>query len=188
MMDDADASGCRIPIGVVLAIMLVLALMGGLFYDFLSGQFGLIPRSPTGPDGPGEQNRPALNAPIPAISDRYFASGSVHALVHGYFEFDISPSLDEDNSYVKDGFAWIGYGKTSPTVLVSLNEPENSVAVSDGHRTALGVDSQCVFNVRVTDGEISGSVKCEHAQALLDGEVVGTESIVIDRFSATTAH
>lgn len=179
-------------IGAFLALFSIAAfvLAGGAGFDlsaWMNGQAPRqIPQAQQGQNGPGNGVGGGQLSDVPIISDRLFSTGSVQSTVSGDLTFDVDLSLDTDKSYVADDLAWIAYEDGGlVTVLVSLHEPENSVAISDGQHTALGVDTQCVFNVTVTPALVSGHVSCPKAQALDGAKQVGTTSIELD-FSAGT--
>ncbi len=141
-------------------------------------------------DGTGAQSSraplptvlPTISQPMPPVSDRYFGSGSAHGVAKGDLTIDLTLPIDKDKAYVKDGLAWIAFDYPGETqaILVSLDEPENSVAISRGADTALGVDDQCDFQLTVTAAEVSGTITCPEADVIRNGQKVGIVSIDVD--------
>jgi hypothetical protein len=157
---------------------LVLALLCGLTIAvmFLARPSGIGPLVPQ--SGGGTSTRPTPGG-IPVVSNRHFASGSAHGVAVGAVSLDLSLPTDRDKAYAQDGLAWIAFGEPGDTdaILVSLDEPENSVAISRGGETALGVGGQCQFNITVTGDQVSGTITCVEADALRGGTKVGHVSI-----------
>jgi hypothetical protein len=157
---------------------LVLALLGGLTLAVLyltssSGRGPLVPQN-----GGATRERPTPGG-IPVVSNRHFESGSAHGVAVGDLGFDLSLPIDRDKAYAQDGLAWIAFGAPGDpdAILVSLDEPENSVAISRGGETALGVGGQCQFSIAVTGDAVSGTISCVEADALRGGTKVGHVSI-----------
>jgi hypothetical protein len=155
---------------------LVLALAGllvlaAVYFARPSGLGTVVPQS-------GGVIRETPGA-IPAVSNRHFESGTALGVASGDLTFNLSLPIDRDQAYAQDGLAWIAFGEPGDvnTILVSLDEPENSVAISRGTETALGVGAQCQFNITVTGDEVSGQIHCLEAQALRGGTRFGTVSI-----------
>ncbi|HJP87653.1 MAG TPA: hypothetical protein VJ850_01300 [Candidatus Limnocylindrales bacterium] len=197
-LDDLIPGGCRSTTAVVGAVgyaflvaAIVLAATKGLDLSAWLNNGAL--RAATGP-GPATSAIPGLatqrtgpiDNPIPKISKEFFSSGQVEATVSGGFVLHVSPRLDKEKAYSDGDLAWITYGKGNPTVLVSFGEDENSVAVSDGTNTALGVDDQCAFDVHVNGLTVTGHIECDAGKWLRGAEVMGTTNIVVD-FAATGA-
>lgn len=122
---------------------------------------------------------------VPPVSDRHFGSGQAQGTSTGALTFNLQLPVDRDKAYAQDGLAWIAfdYPGTPSAILVSLDEPENSVAISRGGDTALGVDDQCSFDITVTATQVSGHISCAEADALRDGKRIGSVAIEVD-FSA----
>ena len=112
---------------------------------------------------------------IPAISDRRFTSGSAQGQTAGDIAFDFDLAVDRDKAYAQDGLAWIAFGGPGEprAILVSLDEPENSVAISEGSMTVVGTGGQCQFAIAVTPELVEGDIDCLEADALRDGKRVG---------------
>lgn len=160
----------------------VLALAGLTLGLLLFTQHGFSGPAPT---AARPTVLPTISQVMPGISDRYFGSGQAHGVATGDLTFDLTLPIDKDKAYVKDGLAWIAFDYPGQTeaILVSLNEPENSVAISRGAETVLGVDDECDFRLTVTDAEVSGHISCPGADALRNGVKIGDAEIELD-FSA----
>jgi len=157
---------------------LVLALLGGLALAvlLLTRPSGL---GPVVPQSGGVTRAGPTPGGVPAVSNRHFESGSAHGVAAGDLSLGFFLPIDRDQAYAQDGLAWIAFGEPGEpeAILVSLDEPENSVAISRGGETALGVGRQCQFNIVVTGDEVSGTITCREADALRDGRKVGHVSI-----------
>jgi hypothetical protein len=134
--------------------------------------------TPTPPSGPG---------PVPAISERYFDSGTSHVAVTGGLTLSGDLAIDTVSSSVTNqGRALIVFGPPDPNallVVVTFNEPEDAVTVTQGTKRATGIDSDCAFTVQVTDALVSGHVSCPSVDAFDGDQAIGTASIELD-FSA----
>jgi hypothetical protein len=157
---------------------LVVALLGGLalavlYFSRPSGLGTVVPQN-----GGTTVARPTQGG-IPVVSNRHFESGSANGVAVGDVSINLSLPIDRDKAYAQDGLAWIAFGEPGNTdsILISLDEPENSVALSHGRETALGVGGQCRFDIVVTGDDVSGSISCLEADALRDGTKVGHVSI-----------
>jgi len=161
---------------------LVLALLGGLalavlYFSRPSGLGTVVPQ-----DGGTTSARPTPGG-IPAVSNRHFTSGQADGVAvgagAGAVNLKLSLQIDTDKAYAQDGLAWIAFEQPPDTdaILISLDEPEDSVAISRGGKTALGVGGQCQFNITVTGDKVSGTIHCLEADALSDGAKVGHVSI-----------
>jgi hypothetical protein len=126
---------------------------------------------------------------VPPISERYFGSGSVQARVEGAMSVDANLEIDTIKSYVSnDGLAWIAYGAQQPgadEVLITFNEPEDTVTVAQGARFVKGLDDECRFDVTVTDALVSGHISCPAAEAYEGDQPIGQASIEVDFTAAT---
>lgn len=204
MSGNDQPSGCA---GMSFWAAVVAAVLSASVLLILAANFsGLNKHDPTGPGNdigavpdPGDDSGTVIVPPggqpgvaatptpgtVPPVSDRHFRSGSAHAVASGDLSFDVQLPIDKDKAYAQDGLAWIAFGSPgdSRAVLVSFDEPANSVAISRGGETALGVDDQCDFDVTVTDTQVSGHITCPDADALRDGKRVGSVSIDVT-FSA----
>jgi hypothetical protein len=138
--------------------------------------------------GPG-QGVPQADV-IPAVSDRYFASGSAQVSVSDGIE--ISPSLEVEahTSYANEGLLWLSFlDRTNPDageILLVLDEPENSLAVVNGPLRAIGTDDQCVFTIQVSDAMLSGHVSCSEVDVLNNEVDTGTNASIELDFQAAT--
>jgi hypothetical protein len=145
-----------------------------------------VPRSSA---SPGLATAPTtVAATVPPISERTFGSGSTQAVVTGGFAEQVDLDIDTIRSYVEpEGLAWIAFGgNDGPQVLITFNEPEDTVTVAHGARFAKGVDGQCQFSVQVTDTLVSGHVYCPNATVYaIDGSVTGSATIELT-FAAST--
>ena len=157
---------------------LVVALLGGLLVAVLYFESHIV-LGPVVPQGGGATVVRRTPGAIPAVSNRHFESGTAIGVASGDLTFNSSLPIDRDQAYAQDGLAWIAFSEPGElnTILVSLDEPENSVAISRGTETALGVGAQCQFNITVTGDEVSGQIHCPEAQALRGGTKFGTVSI-----------
>jgi hypothetical protein len=122
---------------------------------------------------------------VPPVSERFFSGGSVQATVTGDFTLTTSLSVDRIRSYVSnEGLAWIGFGveigggPDDPEVLITFDEPGDSVTVAQGTTFAKGVDDQCRFEVQVTASLVSGHISCPSATVYTGaGEESGSAAI-----------
>lgn len=154
--------------------LLVLFLLTGVFASPLAGS----PQAPA----PAPVTGAGANG-VPPISERYFSGGSIQANVTGDFALATNLLVDRITSYVgNDGLAWVAFGDEAgqgpPEVLITFNEPEDTVMVAQGGRFAKGVDDQCQFDVQVTASVVSGHISCPDATVYTgDGQEVGSSSI-----------
>ena len=176
-----NAPGCA-----TFAKFLAFALLGGMALAVaFFAQHSVSGLTGPQPSAPRATVTPTISQDVPAVSDRHFGSGSTHAVVSGDLTFDVTLPIDKDQAYAQDGLAWIAFGSPGDprAVLVSLDEPANSVAISRNGETALGVDDQCNFEITVTAADVSGHISCPFADALRGGVKFGEVSIEVD-FSA----
>lgn len=121
---------------------------------------------------------------IAEISDRYFTSGSVTtAMSGGPFLVSGNLQIDPEKAYAKDGLGWIAFADGPTDVLISINEPENAIAVARGDTYATAQDDACAWDVHVTEALVSGHISCPSVPVVQGTETVGTTSIELD-FSA----
>ena len=154
-----------------LALFLVFGLSAAIAIVVASGS--LLPPQSVGNGGlstsrPNPQN-------ISPISDRHFTSGNAQGQSTGAISFDFDLPVDKDKAYAQDDLAWIAFGGPGEprAILVSLDEPEDSVAISQGSMTVLGTGGQCQFAISVTADLVEGDVDCVEADALRDGQRIG---------------
>jgi hypothetical protein len=153
-------------------------LVGGLALAFAllsQGGLGLFAGSNSGTPAPATP--PAQR--IPRIPDGNFGFGSATGSVTGAVSFSIALPIDVDKAYAKDGLAWIAFGAPGDlrAILVTFDEPENSVAMSTGSATVLGTGSQCTFDVTVANKQVSGRIVCPDADAYRGADLIGRVSI-----------
>jgi hypothetical protein len=127
---------------------------------------------------------------VPPISERFFASGTVHAVVSGAIESDVNLPIDDIKSYVSnDELAWIAYGAQvggSDEVLITFNEGgDDTVTVAQGSRWVKGVNDECRFDVKVTDALVSGNIACPAADAFDGDQPIGPASIEVEFTAAS---
>jgi hypothetical protein len=172
-------AGCA-TFGRYLALMLLAAMTAAFLFLARPSGFG-----PLVNQGAAVTRTRSTPGAIAAVSDRHFASGSAHGVATGDLTLDLSLPIDRDKAYAQDGLAWIAFGNPGDpdAILVSLDEPENSVAISRNGDTALGVGEQCHFAITVTEDLVSGTIMCPEADALRGGTKVGVVSIDVS-FSA----
>lgn len=167
---------------------LVAMLLAGLTMAVLALVSGFpVLSQPKAPHNDGGTMTSNPHPAIPPVSDRHFSFGTTHAIATGDVSLEMNLPVDRDKAYAQDGLAWIAFGAPGDprAVLVSLDEPENSVAISSGGETALGVGSQCVFDITVTDEQVSGRIQCANADARRGGKKVGSTSIEVS-FTASS--
>jgi hypothetical protein len=174
--------------GLTMAATIIAALYVGMpgfqqsLENFLRGQ------QDAADSGPGEGASSYQN--IPEVSARLMSAGSTHATVSGDFSIQTDLNLEphasgvDTNNHASISFFDPGIAD-GPEVFISLNEPENSVAVAQGSTQVIGTDDQCQWNIQVTPDLVSGSVSCAAAEVSREGEPAGTASINL-QFSAQT--
>lgn len=161
---------------VTMGRFLVLMLLTGLamaVLAFVSG-FSTL-NQPNGPHTGGGTMTEDPHRGIPPISDRHFTSGSAQGQSKGPIAFTFDLPIDRDKAYVQDGLAWIAFGGPGDprAILVSLDEPEDSVAISEGSTTVVGTGGQCQFAISVTASLVEGDIDCVEADARRDGAYIG---------------
>lgn len=176
-------AGCA-QFGKYLALMLVggLALAFGILSQ---GGMGLFSGNQSGNSSNGGIVRSTPDG-FPRIPDAHFASGSATATVTGDMTAQMSLPTDKDKAYAQDGLAWFAFDLPGETnaILVTLDEPENSVAVSNGTQTAWATSDQCeVFTVSLELRVWVGMIRCAQGDLIVAGETVGQVNIKVD-FSA----
>lgn len=189
---DTGAFGCRLPFGLGLMAFVALAILAVTLAAFalplLFG--GGLPGQGPGGNGQGAPNGPGADDGIPAVSDRYFSTGSAQASVTGGISISPSIGIDPIASYAQDGLVWLSFidpgNPGAGEVLVAFNEPEDSVAVAQGSLRAIGVDDACTFDVAVTAGLISGHVACPSVDVYDGDKDTGNDTSIQLDFSATT--
>lgn len=156
---------------LVLALVAMLSI--GLLY--LLHAFGPPPQAPSN----GGVTITSASHGIPRIPDAHFASGSASGASTGVVSMSLALSIDQDKAYAQDGLAWIAFGTPgSPlAILVALDEPENSVAISNNVQTVRGVDAECDFDITVTGDQVSGRIQCPNAEAWSNGRKIGKASL-----------
>lgn len=180
--------------GVFGLLVLILAIiagsdLGGSLQRWLSQN----QNQNQAPNGPGAAVDPNADI-IPEISNRYYNSGSASTTIGGGpFALNGPIQIDTDASYTQDGLSWISFIDNSNPgageILIALGEPENSVTVAQGNpNVIIGNDAECKFDIKVTDGSVSGSVKCPKADIMTGfPSVPSGKTAVIDlQFSTST--
>ena len=193
-------SGCRDGAGFVGGLIILFAVLFALMLG------GLNPLGPMGAGWNPQQNRPPVQnkpggnpagggpgggtltvAPVPPISDRFFDTGTSHAEVSGALTLAGDLAIDTIASYVSNhGRANIVFGPPDPNALlvqVTFNEPEDTVTVIQGDKRATGMDTDCVFNVQVTEALVAGHISCPSVDAFDGEQNLGKATIELD-FSA----
>lgn len=152
-----------------------------------SAPTGTLPSAPASPAGTSTVPGGGGSA-VPPISERFFVGGSVHAVTRGALASEVDLPIDEIKSYVSnDGLAWIAFGAQGgpDEVLITFNEPENTVTVAQGSRWVKGVDDECAFDVDVTEALVSGHISCATAEVYEGDQLVGEASIEVDFTAAS---
>ena len=125
--------------------------------------------------GPGSQGDPNVNPAsdvIPEISNRYYDSGGATSSIGGGpFSLSGAIQIDPHASYTQDGLTWISFidngHPDAGEILIVFGEPENSVTLAQGDTNVIiGNDDECKFDIKVTDGSVSGTVKCAKADVM----------------------
>jgi hypothetical protein len=160
------------------ARFLVLALVSMLTVGvvYLLEAFGPPPQPPS---NGGVTITSSTSHFIPRIPDEHFASGSASGSSTGDVSMVLALPIDRDKAYAQDGLGWIAFGTPgSPlAILITLDEPENSVAISNNVDTARGVDAECDFDITVTGDQVSGRIQCPNGEAWRNGRKIGKASI-----------
>lgn len=177
----------------ILFVLILMTVMGAAittaFYLLGPSFLGSAGNQPGGgPGGPGASASVAPTAiGVPAITERFFDSGTSHISVTGPFSLGGDLALDTIASYVTNqGRATIVFGPPDPNALlvqVTFNEPEDTVTVIQGDRRATGMDTDCVFTVTVSETLIAGHISCPSAEAFNGDASLGTATIELE-FSA----
>lgn len=172
---------------VALIVLLVMGQdLGNSLQNWLNQQ---QQQADSGPGDPGDPN--ADN--IPPISNRWYDSGNASTSIGGGpFALNGPIQLDPVASYTNDGLSWISFidnaNPDAGEILIVFGEPENSVTVAHGNTNVIiGNDDECKFDIKVTDGSVSGSVKCAKAD-VMNGSVPSGETARIDLQFSTATH
>lgn len=173
-------------------LVLILAIIAG---DDLGAslQNWINQQQNQAPNGPGDAADPNGDN-IPQISNRWYSSGSASTTVGGGpFVLNGPIQIDTHASYTQDGLSWISFiDNSNPDageILIALGEPENTVTVAHGNTSVIiGTDDECKFDIKVTDGSVSGTVKCARADVMTGfPSVPSGETAAIDlQFSTST--
>lgn len=168
-----DRFGCLLVAGVLfMGLFAAAMLIAGIMHDDLGSALqNWLNNNQNQPDTIGGGVDPAGDV-IPAISNRYYNSGSASTTVGGGpFVLNDPIQIDTVASYTQDGLSWISFIDSSNPdageILIALGEPENSVTVSHGtDNVIIGSDDECKFDLTVTEGSVSGTVKCAKADVM----------------------